>query len=85
MGRFVDDFKLAGHKPALPHARAEIFECFDVAGPPQPVSRFVGSEEILLFDSYETASMGPSPLTVALWGSCCGRVRCVRPATLLGP
>eukprot|EP00439_Symbiodinium_sp_Y106_P032153 s3589_g3.t2 len=38
-----------------------------------------------LFDSYETASMGPSPLTVALWGSCCGRVRCVRPATLLGP
>eukprot|EP00439_Symbiodinium_sp_Y106_P032633 s3589_g3.t3 len=33
----------------------------------------------------ETASMGPSPLTVALWGSCCGRVRCVRPATLLGP
>ncbi|CAE7569646.1 RE1 [Symbiodinium sp. CCMP2592] len=56
MGRFVDDFKLAGHKPVLPHAWAEIFECFDFADPPQPVSRFVGSEEILSRDQADVAT-----------------------------
>ena len=34
MGRFFDDFKLAGHKPVLPLAWAEIFECFDFADTP---------------------------------------------------
>ncbi|CAE7450270.1 unnamed protein product [Symbiodinium sp. CCMP2592] len=57
MGRFVDDFKLAGHKPVLPHAWAEIFECFDFADPPQPVSRFVGSEEILSRDQADATCL----------------------------
>ena len=56
MGRFVDDFKLAVHKPVLPLARAEIFECVDFADPPQPVSRFVGSEEVLSRDHADVAT-----------------------------
>ena len=31
MGRFVDDFKVAGHELVLSQAWAEIFECFEFA------------------------------------------------------
>ena len=56
MGRFVDDFKLAGHKPVLPLFWAEIFECFDFADLPQHVGRFLGSEEILSRDHADVAT-----------------------------
>ena len=46
----------AGRKPELPHAWAELFQCFNFADPSQPVSQFVGSEEILSREHADVAT-----------------------------